>query len=215
VCHLDEAGFAMTLPVCRSWFPVGERLAVPYEAPQGRRVNAIGAHFTHGPEAGRFAHQTWAALPKSRAKQPRKTPAEVAAAHGLPVDEVGPIDSERFLAFVWHLAGRAVDAPAAWRRERPLMVVLDNYSVHTSQTVAAAAPQLAGADVHLVYLPSYCPELSAIEPDWNAVKQHQLPVRSFAHVADLKRAVDHALERRAHHLQQQHAETTNFGRSPT
>lgn len=130
----------MTLPVCRSWFPVGARLAVPYEAPQGRRVNAIGAHFTHGPAAGRFAYQTWAALPKSRAKQPRKTPAEVAAAHGLPLDEVGPIDSERFLAFVWHLAGRAADAPAGWRRERPLMVVLDNYSVHTSQTVAAASP---------------------------------------------------------------------------
>ena len=102
-----------------------------------------------------------------------------------------------------------------WRRERPLMVVLDNYSVHTSQTVAAGRPQLAGADVHLVYRPSYCPELSAIEPDWNAVKQHQLPVRSFAHVADPKRAVDAALECRAHHLQQQHAETTNFGRSPT
>ena len=205
----------MTLPVCRSWFPVGERLTVPYEAPQGRRVNAIGAHFTHGPEAGRFAHQTWAALPKSRAKQPRKTPAEVATAHGLRVDEVGPIDAERFLAFVWRIAGRAADAPAEWQRERPLLVVLDNYSVHTSQTVAAAAPQLADANVHWMYLPSYCPQLSAIEPDWNAVKQHQLPVRSFAHVADLKRAVDDALERKAHQVQQQYAETTNVGRSPT
>jgi len=215
VCHLDEAGFAMTLPVCRSWFPVGARLTVPYEAPQGRRVNAIGAHFTHGPEAGRFAYQTWVALPKSRAKRPRKTPAAVAAAHGLRVDEVGPIDAARFLAFVWRIAGRAADAPAGWRRTRPLMVVLDNYSVHTSQTVAAAAPQLAGANVHLVYLPSYCPQLSAIEPDWNDVKQHQLPVRSFAHVADLKRAIDGALERKAHQLHQPHAETTNVGRSPT
>ena len=193
----------MTLPVCRSWCPVGARLAVPDEAPQGRRVNAIGAHFTHGPEAGRFAYQTWAALPKSRAKRPRKTPAEVAAAHGLQMDEVGPIDAARFLAFVWHLAGRAADAPTGWRRARPLMVVLDNYSVHTSQTVAAATPQLAGADVHLVYLPSYSPELSAIAPDWNAVKQQQLPVRSFAHVADLKRAVDGALAGKARLLHQQ------------
>ena len=205
----------MTLPVCRSWFPVGARLAVPYEAPRGRRVNAIGAHFTHGPAAGRFAYQTWATLPKSRAERPRKTPAEVAAAHGLPLDEVGPIDAERFLASVWRIAGREADAPAGWRRERPLMVVLDNYSVHPSQTVATASPQLAGARVHLVYLPSYCPELAAIEPDWNDVKQHQLPVRSFAHVADLKRAVDDALERKAHQLQQQYAETTNIGRSPT
>ncbi len=205
----------MTLPICRSWFPVGARLTVPYEAPQGRRVNAIGAHFTHGPEAGRFAYQTWAALPKSRAKQPRKTPAEVATAQGLRVDEVGPIDAARFLAFVWRIAGRAADAPAGWQRERPLVVVLDNYSVHTSQTVAAAAPQLAAANVHWMYLPSYCPQLSAIEPDWNDVKQHQLPVRSFAHVADLKRAVDDALERKAYQLHQQYAETTNVGRSPT
>jgi len=87
--------------------------------------------------------------------------------------------------------------------------------VHTSQTVAVASPQLASAGVHLVYLPSYCPQLSAIEPDWNDVKQHQVPVRSFAHIADLKRAVDDALERKAHQLQQQHAETTNIGRSPT
>jgi hypothetical protein len=205
----------MPLPLCRRWCPGGERLAVPDEAPQGRRVNAIGAHCTHGPEAGRFAYQPWAALPKSRAKPPRKPPAEVAAAHGLQVDEVGPIDAERFLAFVWHLAGRAADAPAGWRRERPLLVVLDNYSVQTRQTVAAASPQRAGANVHWVYLPSYCPELSAIEPDWNDVKQHQLPVRSFAHVADLKRAVDGALERKAHHLHQQYAKTTDFGRSPT
>ena len=215
MCHLDEAGFAMTLPVCCSWFPVGERLEVPYAAPQGRRVNAIGAHFTHGPEAGRFAYQTWAALPKSRAKQPRKTPAEIAAAHGLRVDEVGPIDSERFLAFVWHIAGRGAEAPEGWQRERPLMVILDNYSVHTSQIVVETWPHLAAAHVHLVYLPSYCPELSAIEPDWNDVKQHQLPVRSFARVADLKQAVDDALARKAHLIQQAHTKTTTFGRLPT
>jgi hypothetical protein len=149
------------------------------------------------------------------AKPPRQTPAEVAAAHGLPVDEVGPIDSGRFLAFVWPIAGRAADAPAGWRRARARMVVLDNYAVHASQPVAAASPPLAGADVRLAYLPAYCPQLSALEPDWNAVNQHQLPVRSFAHVADLTRAVDDALERRAHHLQQQYAETMNLGRSPT
>ncbi|MDP9313901.1 MAG: transposase, partial [Chloroflexota bacterium] len=73
----------MTLPRCRSWFPAGERLKVAYEAPQGRRVNAIGAHFTHGPQAGRFEAQSWACLPKSRAKKQRKTADQVAAAHGL------------------------------------------------------------------------------------------------------------------------------------
>ena len=69
--HLDEAGFAMTLPTNYSWYPKGERLLIPYEAPQGRRVNAIGAYISHGVEAGQFTFATYVALPASRAKQPR------------------------------------------------------------------------------------------------------------------------------------------------
>ena len=95
------------------------------------------------------------------------------------------------------------------------MVVLDNYAVHTSQLVVAASPQLTAADVHLVYLPAYAPELSAIEPDWNDVKQHQMPIRSFEQVAELKRAVDDALARKAHQLRQANAETTNLRQAAT
>jgi putative transposase len=205
----------MTLPPCRSWFPEGERLKVAYEAPQGRRVNAIGAHFTHGPEAGRFEAQRWAGLPTSRAKQQRQTAEQVAAAHGLREEQVGPIDSARVVAFIWRAAGRGSAAPAGWKRARPLMVVLDNYSVHKSQVVAEAVVQLEAADVHLVYLPAYSPELSRIEPDWNDIKQHQLPGRSFDQVAELKGAVDDALVRKAHQLQQAHAKTTGLRRSDT
>ena len=205
----------MTLPPCGSWFLEGERLRVRYEAPQGRRVNVIGAHFTHGPVAGHFAYQSWACLPKSRAKHQRKTPEQLAAAHGLLLEEVGPIDSERLVAFLWHIAGRGVDAGAGWRRERELMVVLDNYSVHKSQVVADAEVQLAAAGVHLVYLSSYSPELSRIEPDWNDVKQHQMPVRRFEKVAELKRAVDEALACKARRIRQAYAETTTLGQSNT
>lgn len=205
----------MTLPPAYSWFPQGERLCVPYAASQGRRVNAIGAHFTHGPNAGHFAYQTWAALPKRRTKRQRKTPDAIAAAHGLTADEVGAIDAARFLAFVWQVAGRPHDAAAMWQRERPLMIVLDNYSVHKSKTVAEMHPRLAAAGVTLLYLPSYCPELSAIEPVWNDVKQHHLPRRSFEQVADLKYAVDDALARKADQLQQRYAKTTNVERAAT
>ncbi len=205
----------MTLPPCRSWVPVGERLNVPYQAPRGRRVNAIGAHFTHGPQAGRFEYRSWAVLPRSRTRRPRKTPEEIAAAHGLTADEVGPIDAERVLAFIWRIAGRPERVPEGWRRERPLRVVLDNYSVHTCRLVEEAVPALAAADVHLVYLPKYCPELSAIEPVWNDVKQHHLPRRSFEHVADLKDAVDDALDRKADQIQQAHAKTANVHQSTT
>jgi putative transposase len=197
LCHLDEAGFAMTLPTSYSWFMQGQRLHVPYQAPQGRRVNAIGAYFTHGPAAGRLVHQSWAVLPKSRAKQPRTTLEARAQAHGLTVDEVGPIDAARLVAFLWQVAGRPAAARADWQRERPLMIALDNYSVHTSQTLQDALPHLAAADIHLIYLARYCPEQSGIEPIWNDVKQHHLPVRSFARVDELKTAVDGALARKA------------------
>ena len=87
--HSDEVGFALTLPVCYSWTLTGVRLCVPYEAPQGRRVNGIGAYCTHGVEAGRFVYELSASLPKSTAKQPRKTPAERAADHDLAAEQVG------------------------------------------------------------------------------------------------------------------------------
>jgi hypothetical protein len=200
------------LPTTYGWYPQGQRLRVPYQAPQGRRVNVIGAYFTHGPEAGRLAYRSWAVLPKCRARTPRTTPEQRAAAHGLTVEEVGPIDAERLVAFLWQVAGRPAEAPPTWRRAHPLVIALDNYSVHTSQTVVAAQPQLAAANVELVYLARYCPEQSGIEPVWNDVKQHQIPIRSFAQVADLKHAVDAALARKAQQLQQARDKPTNIQR---
>ena len=116
----------------------------------------IGAHFTHGPEPERFEHQRWAGLPKSRAKKQRKTPEQMAAAHGLTVEEVGVMDSERLLAFVWRIGGRPEGAVGGGR-ERDLKVVLDNYSVHKSEVVERARPGLMSAGIELVYLPSCSP----------------------------------------------------------
>jgi putative transposase len=41
--YLDETGFAPSLPVSYSWCLPGQRKRVPYEYPQGRRVNALAA----------------------------------------------------------------------------------------------------------------------------------------------------------------------------
>lgn len=205
----------MTLATSSSWFLKGQRLEVPYQAPQGRRVNAIGAHFTHGVEAGRLETQSWAVLPKSRAKQPRVSMAARAAAEGLKEEEVGPSDAERVVAFVWRIAGRPADAPAEWKRERALYVVWDNYAVHKSATVRAAQETWAAAGIHVVALAAYCPEQSGIEPVWNDVKQHQMPIRSFERVVELKHAVDHALACKAAQLRRRAEQSMNVHHLPT
>ena len=190
----------MTQPTTTTWGAVGCPRRVPYEAPQGRRLNVVGGYFSHGPLAGEFRFATFARVPLPE-KRPdgsfRKPLAQVAAAHGLTEEDLGVIDSEVFLAFVWQLAGRPLDAPAGWRRERPLMVVVDNYSVHKSARVGWERRQLAAADVHLVYLPAYCPDLSRIEPHWKVTKYYGLPRRSYTCLGDLKVAVETALAQRA------------------
>jgi hypothetical protein len=153
----------------------------------------IGAYFTHGPQAGEFPFVSFASLPKRRAKQPRKTEAERAATHGLAAEEVGTLDAEVFLAFLWTIAGRPIEATGSWRRERRLVVVLDNYSVHKCSRVQAEVASLRKANIELSYLPAYSPELSKIEPVWQDVKYRRMPVRSHTKLGDLKRAVDTAL----------------------
>jgi hypothetical protein len=200
-------GFAPTLPTNYSWYPVGERLTIPYEAPQGRRVNAIGIYFSHGPEAGRFAFETAATLPESRAKKARKDPEERAAAHGLRPEQVGSIDSERLIQFIWKSAGRPAVHLADWKRERPLVIWLDNYSVHKSERVKAELPALERAGITLCYLPSYSPELSKIEPIWHPVKHHDLVRRSHAVLGDLLSAVEKTLTEKAADLRAARAKT--------
>lgn len=59
---LDECGFSPTLPTAYSWALPGQRKRVPYESPQGRRVNAIVAYRAYGgpPRLEVFtAERTW------------------------------------------------------------------------------------------------------------------------------------------------------------
>lgn len=59
---LDQCGFSPTLPVAYSWCLPGQRKRVAYEAPQGRRVNAMAAYRPYGgpPRLEVFtAERTW------------------------------------------------------------------------------------------------------------------------------------------------------------
>lgn len=165
---LDECGFAPTLPTTYTWARIGTRVIVPYVAPQGRRVNVIGALAPYGPE-------------------PRLTY----------YSRSGKIDSAAVVEFLWRdvaqLPAAPAELPPTYRRERPCVIVLDNYSVHRSTVVKEILPALATAGVTVFYLPPYSPELNAIEHLWRHIKHEAMPLRSFEEAAALQAAVDGAL----------------------
>ena len=172
---LDQSGFAPTLPTGYGWGRLGTLLVVPYEAPQGRRVNVVGALAPYDPAGPRLVHETR-----------RKSE--------------GRYDAAAHLAFVRRLAGVPAEATADAPRARPGVVVLDNYSVHHSQAVTDALPEQVAAGVHFCYLPPYIPELNLIEPVWRQVKHHDIPERSHPTDAALQAAVEAALTNRARRL---------------
>jgi hypothetical protein len=151
--------------------------------------------------------ETAASLPEQRAKKARKSRAEHAAEHGLRPEQVGKIDSERLIAFIWKVAGRPAVHAADWQRERPLVIWLDNYSVHKSERVQAELPEWERAGITLCYLPSYSPELSRMEPIWHPVKHQDLVRRSHALLGDLMSAVEEALTQKAENLLATRAKT--------
>jgi hypothetical protein len=173
--YLDQCGLAPTLPTSYTWARAGVRVIVPYEAPQGRRVNVIGALAPLGTRP----RLVW----RSRTKAD------------------GPLDSAVFLDFLWRevaaLPAPPEALPCGYQRARPCVVVLDNYSVHHSKAVQAALPALESVGVTLFYLPPYSPELNAIEPRWRHLKYEQLQVRSYQTAEALQAAADEALTKQA------------------
>ncbi len=178
----------MTLSNAYSWSPVGKRLYVRYEAPQGRRVNAMAALF-HGSRRLEF-------VSRARAPKTKRKPLSILAT-GLSPEEMGVLNAETLIGFIWQIAGRPADAPQEWRRDKPLVIVLDNYSVHIGKRVQEERKKWATADIDLFFLPSYSPELSAMEPVWHDVKQHRMRRLSRDSLRDLKRDVDAALTEKA------------------
>ena len=151
---------------------------MPYEAPHGRRLNALGAVAPFGP-APRLVHETRLA-------------------------SEGKLDSAAFLAFVCaEVAGLPAPhdsldrLPRDYRRERDCVVVIDNYQVHKSTVVKAARPRLADAGVLFYELPAYSPQLNRMEPEWHAVKYRGIHTRTHDTGVVLKASVDAALTRRA------------------
>lgn len=170
--YLDEAGFAPTLPVGYTWAREGVRAIVPYEAPEGRRVNAIGSLAPYG-DNPRLEYATRCTSFKGQA----------------------------VLEFIWRQVGNMStpvgEVPEGFIREKRCVVVLDNYSPHHGKEIKEQARALEAAGIELFYLPPYSPELNLIEPMWRHVKHEDMPIRSHSTAEELKEAVDTALDKRA------------------
>ena len=173
--YLDESGFAPTLPLGYTWAREGVRPLVMYEAPQGRRINVLGALNPFGSQP-RLVYDTRASK----------------------------IDSRVLLEFLWRdVAGMSSPVgvvPEGYQPSRLQVIVLDNYSVHRSQEVKAQLAALQAVGVVLFYLPPYSPELNLIEGVWRHTKYEDMPIRSYSSAEALKAAVEAALEKRAARL---------------
>ncbi len=185
VWHLDESGFAPTLPTGYTWARTGTRALVWDEPPQGRRVNVIGALAVGRPTA----ELVWAS----------------------PADK---LDSGAFLSFVWRevagLPEAPVRLPPGYHRSRPGVIVLDNYAVHRSAAVKAALVDFERVGVHFFYLPPYSPELNRIERLWRHVKHEEMPIRSYQTLDALQTAVADALNRHVRSVPAPPVSTTNL-----
>src|SRR5215204_2078303 len=110
---LDQSGFCPTLPTGYGWGRLGRRLVVPYEAPQGRRVNVVGALAPYDPAGPRLVYET-------------RRKAE------------GRYDAAAHLAFVRRLAGGAPsgDRARAWS----CWTTMRSTTAKRSRTTSPASP---------------------------------------------------------------------------
>ncbi len=81
------------------------------------------------------------------------------------------------------------------RGPEPLVVVLDNASIHISHVIRDAAPRLREQGIQLYFLPAYRPELNRIEPVFGVIKHYELPERTYPTVPDLTAAIHRAFHR--------------------
>jgi transposase InsO family protein len=60
----------------------------------------------------------------------------------------------------------------------PLVIVLDNASLHRSHAVRAALPRLWARRIYFCFLPAYSPELNAIERRFRVISMTTCPLAS-------------------------------------
>jgi len=94
-------------------------------------------------------------------------------------------NSEGFMGFLDHLV-------TTHDRERPLVIVLDNAPIHTSQASQAAFTLLED-DLLPLFLPKYCSQLNPIERFWRFLKRSACANTLFANMDELVSSVNQVL----------------------
>lgn len=75
------------------------------------------------------------------------------------------------------------------RVQKPLVVILDNASIHSTKALQPYWELLEEKGVRCYFLPPYSPELNRIEILWRKMKYEWLPFQSFT-PDELEQAID-------------------------
>nr|WP_237491014.1 IS630 family transposase [Malikia spinosa] len=92
--------------------------------------------------------------------------------------------AETFLGFVDHLRGQV---------SKPLVIVLDNASIHRAKAIQPALALLEQQGVKFEFLSPYSPELNRIETMWRLMKHRWMEVKRRTK-EELERAVEQVFE---------------------
>jgi transposase len=79
------------------------------------------------------------------------------------------------------------------RVTKPLVVILDNASIHTAKALQPYWDLLTENGMRFYFLPPYSPELNRIELVWKKMKYEWLPFKSFT-PTELEEAIDHIVD---------------------
>lgn len=108
-----------------------------------------------------------------------------------------------FIALLGDLDRRYGPAAEAGLPAKPVVLVLDHGTIHTSRA-SRAALEARQSWLTVEWLPTYAPELNAIERCWRDLKRHYLANQTYRDAEDLERRVHAAVRQRnldrAHHL---------------
>ena len=98
----------------------------------------------------------------------------------------GKRNSDHFIAFLDHWV-------AQHSEERPVVIVLDNGSIHHSHATQAAFALLEDR-IFPLFLPKYCSQLNPIERFWKHLKSLACANKLFPDMKDLVTSVEQSLQ---------------------